>query len=242
MSRFEVLPAIDLQGGGLARMRRGDAATLQSLPGDPLAVAASFAAEGARWIHVVDLDAAVSGTPANLDVLETITTLPVRVQAGGGLSAEGVAEALERGADRAVLGSAAVSAWDDVPDLMRAFGSRLVLGLDLRGGRIESRGRVAPGRAVDDVLADVAALPQGPTSVVVTFVERDGELAGPDVDGLVRVARRAGVPVIASGGVRSIDDLRALAALGSGTIAGAIVGRALRERAFSLSRALAVAG
>jgi len=241
VSGFEVLPAIDVWAGRLARMRGGDPATLRAPPGDPATVARSFVDAGAQWIHVVDLDAALSGTPAKLDVVEMVAGLGVKVQAGGGLSADGVARALDRGAARAVLGSAGVSAWHDVADVIEAFGPRVALALDVAGERLRPRGRSDEGRQLAEVLADIRSLAPRPSLLVVTFVERDGSMAGVDVERLTAVARDASVPVLASGGVSSLDDLRALAAVGVATIAGAIVGRALADGVFTLHEALALA-
>jgi phosphoribosylformimino-5-aminoimidazole carboxamide ribonucleotide (ProFAR) isomerase len=222
-------------------MARGDPATLREADGDPIALARGFIAAGARWIHVVDLDAAVQGVPsaANLDILAEIARLPVSVQAGGGLSIDAVEQALGRGVTRAVLGSRALSDAAAAGDAVQRHGSRVAVGLDRRGDLLVPRGGLGEPAPLAPVLAWLAGLSRverGPAAVVVTDVDRDGSLAGPDVAGLRAVAEATGLPVIASGGIRSVSDLLHLAACAP-LVTGAIVGRALREGAFTLEEA-----
>lgn len=222
-------------------MRGGDARTLRRIALDPLAAAERLVSDGARWLHVVDLDAAVAGEPGNLDVLRAICDLPVRVQAGGGLSPDGVVAALDAGADRAVLGAAALSDADVVRACIAAHGARLAVGLDVRGGvpggTVAPRGRSIGGPGVEEVLGWLPAA--RPALVVFTAVEADGAMSGPDLAAVAAVARRIGRPVLASGGVRSLEDLAALGRLDPPP-AGAIVGRALHDGAFSLAGALSM--
>jgi phosphoribosylformimino-5-aminoimidazole carboxamide ribonucleotide (ProFAR) isomerase len=233
---FDVLPAIDVQGGRLARLRQGDPSTLAYEPGDPLDAAAALVEAGARWIHVVDLDAALSGRPANADTLRRIAGLPVRVQAGGGLGADAVRAALDLGAARAVLGGGALADRVEAERLLAEYGAGIAVGLDVRGERLAPRGG-HPERPLGPVLTWLAGVEPRPCAAVVTDVERDGMLAGVDASGLVGLSERLGIPVIASGGVRSLEDLRVLAAAGPEVI-GAIVGRALHGGAFTLADAL----
>jgi phosphoribosylformimino-5-aminoimidazole carboxamide ribonucleotide (ProFAR) isomerase len=236
---FDVIPALDLRAGRLARVTGGDPSTLREVAGDPLALARRYAAAGATWIHVADLDAAIDGEPANLDLLPALAALGVRVQAGGSLSSDGVQAALAHGAARAVLGAQALG---DEEVLLRAVarhGDRLGVALDVRGDRVAPRGRSAPGPAVSEALARLARA--RPAFVVHTESGRDGALLGPDLDGLDRVARAVGVPVLASGGVRSLDDVAALAALAP-AVAGVVVGRAFQDGVISVRDALDVAG
>jgi phosphoribosylformimino-5-aminoimidazole carboxamide ribonucleotide (ProFAR) isomerase len=238
---FEVYPAIDLKGGRPAWLLRGDASTLRARDdSDPVAAARAWVEEGARWVHVVDLDAALEGraAPANLGVLERIAALPVRVQAGGGLSAEDVERALARGAARAVLGAAAAGDRASCLPLFERHGSRVALGLDVRGDRIEPRGGRHPASPLDEALAWLATARPGPGALVVTDVDRDGTMAGPNLALVGMVAERTLIPVIASGGVSSLDDLRALARAGA---VGAVVGRALENGVFTLRQALEAA-
>jgi phosphoribosylformimino-5-aminoimidazole carboxamide ribotide isomerase len=235
---FEVLPAIDLKGGRVARLTRGDPSTLQRMEFDPLELARSWAAAGAHWVHLVDLDAALGGHPANLQLLRDVGALGLRVEAGGGLSEEGVATALEHGASRAVLGARALMAPRTVERALATHGDRVAIGLDARGGRVVPRGMGESGPTVEEALARLAAA--RPALIVYTDVERDGTLSGPDLDGLSRVVEATGVPVLASGGVRSAADVAALADRYP-ALAGVIVGRALHDGVLSIYEALAAA-
>jgi phosphoribosyl isomerase A len=232
MAEFEVIPAIDLAGGRLARLQDG----LRTGQGDPIETARGFVTAGARWIHVADLDAALHGNPANLHLLERIASLPVAVQAAGGLRPRGVRQALASGASRAVLGAGALGNLINVRALVAELGHRVGVGLDVRGGSVTPRGHLRPGPSLDSVLPALAEI--RPAFVVYTDVDRDGVAAGADLEGLTRVAHAVGVPVLASGGVRSLEDLRSLADVGP-LVVGAIVGRALHEGAFTLEEALA---
>ncbi len=236
---FEVIPALDLSGGKLARMEGGRREGLRALAGDPLVVAERLVGAGARWLHVVDLDAALTGVPANLDLLERISRLSVRVEAGGGLSPEGVRACLERGAARAVLGAAWLSDPAAIARAVAEHGAALAVALDVRAGTVAPRGSGRAGPATADVLPGLLGL--RPSLIVYTDVERDGTMAGPDLGALSSLAALAapyGTGVLASGGVRSLEDLDALARIRP-RLAGAIVGRALHQGAFSLEEALA---
>jgi phosphoribosylformimino-5-aminoimidazole carboxamide ribonucleotide (ProFAR) isomerase len=236
-SGFQVIPAIDLQGGHLARMPRGDPAAVHHLPGEPVEVARGLVEAGARWLHVVDLDAAVGGRPRNLEILAAIAALPVRVQAGGSLSPDAAEAALESGADRAVLGAAILSDRGALRTAVERFGDRAGVAVDVRDGRIAPRGGHAAGPALEEALNSVAAA--RPAFVTFTDVGRDGSMAGPDLRMMAVVAERVPCPVYASGGVAIVDDLLALAAVRP-ALAGAIVGRALQDGAFTLAEAEAV--
>lgn len=233
---FEIFPALDVLRGRLAAFRGGQAETLGDM--DPLEMARRYARAGASWIHFVDLQAAVEGRPGALDLLEAVASLPVKVQAGGGLSGEGVRAALERGATRAILGSAALGRPEEVREVVEALGPRVGIGLDVRGDVVAPRGTGTTGPPLEDALALLTAA--RPSFVVYTDVERDGAMAGPDPWALGRLADTLGVPVIASGGIRSLEDLRSLAAVPG--VAGAIVGQALRAGTLSLEEALAELG
>jgi phosphoribosylformimino-5-aminoimidazole carboxamide ribonucleotide (ProFAR) isomerase len=187
---------------------------------------------------VVDLDAALAGRAANLDLIERIARLPVRVQAAGGLSVADVERALEHGADRAVLGAGALAARSECEALFARRGGRVAVALDVRGDRLMPRGARDPAEPLEPVLDWLAASVGPPGVVVYTDVMRDGAMAGPDRSALSAVADRTGLPVIASGGIRSASDIRDLVALAPAVI-GAIVGRALHEGALTLAEALA---
>ncbi|MBI3647841.1 MAG: bifunctional 1-(5-phosphoribosyl)-5-((5-phosphoribosylamino)methylideneamino)imidazole-4-carboxamide isomerase/phosphoribosylanthranilate isomerase PriA [Actinobacteria bacterium] len=222
---FEVIPAIDVSGGRLCRMAIGGPAAVSEFGGDPLAAADAYVAAGARWLHVVDVDLAFTGEARNLDVLRSIAGLGASVQASGGITAAGEIDAtLAAGAARAVLGSSALRDRDEAEELIDRFGDRLVVGIETEAGRIRSR---RLGLDLDLDLGETIAWLAGTDAVrfLHTNVRRVGELAGPDLDGLVAVLQ-VGRPTIASGGVRSLDDLRAVAGTGA---EGAVVGRALAD-------------
>lgn len=248
---MELLPAVDLLGGGAVRLVQGDF-DRRSDYGDPLDLARRYAAAGARWLHVVDLDAARTGEPANRTVLTAIAAemAPggIRVQAGGGVrSAEDVDELLAGGVARVVLGTAALEEPGLATELARRHPESVAVGLDYRhrpDGSLEAASRgwlEGSGRTVAEVLAALDGAPLG--AVVVTAIERDGTLAGPDLDGLTAVLEATGIPVVASGGVGSPGDLRSLAALrspGSGrSVVGAVVGRALVDGRMDVEEAIA---
>jgi len=248
---MDLYPAIDIRDGGAVRLIQGDF-DRQSDYGDPMDLARRFADGGAPWLHVVDLDAARSGRPVNrVTVLAIAGAVDVPVQTGGGVrSLDDVAELLGGGLARVILGTAAL----DDPGLVRrateAFPGRVALGLDYRrtpDGRAEVAVRgweEGSGRTVGDLLDDVAGA--GLAAVVVTSIERDGMLTGPDLEGLVAVLATTEVPVIASGGVGSAADVVALAALeavapdGSPRrLAGAITGKALVDGRMTVEEGVA---
>ena len=227
---MELYPAVDVQGGRLARA----AASAD----DPLTVAQSFAAAGARWVHFVDLDRAYRRGDNRGLARRFITAATVPVQVGGGLrTEEEVAEMLEWGARRVVVSAVAAAAADFVERLVRRCGvDRLAVGIDAREGRVAPRGETKP---LDITPLDLArrVRDQGGGTVIYTDVTRDGALSGPDIAGAQGIAA-VGLQVIVSGGVASLDDLQRVRDAG---LAGAIVGRALYEGRFTLAEALACA-
>ncbi|MBU3700737.1 MAG: 1-(5-phosphoribosyl)-5-[(5-phosphoribosylamino)methylideneamino]imidazole-4-carboxamide isomerase [Acidimicrobiia bacterium] len=238
---FDLFPAIDLLDGRAVRLYQGDYDRGTVYSDDPVAQARAFAAAGARWIHVVDLDAARSGTPRNREVIAAIAAaVDVPIQTGGGVRDEAAAEALFAvGVARVVIGTAAL----ERPEFVRSLAARhrVVVGLDARGREVAVRGwEEGSGRDLLDVAAQFADA--GVEALVVTEIGRDGTLEGPDLTGLAEVLSVTTLPVIASGGVGSLDDLRALCALRSAhrSLDGVIVGRALYEGAFTLDEALSV--
>ena len=239
-------PAIDVRAGRAVRLTRGDFDAETVYADDPVAVARSFAAAGAEWIHVVDLDAARTGEPANLAVVEAIASaVPCWVQAGGGVrSLEAAGALLLAGATRVVVGTAAVERPALVEELCIVHPGRVAVSLDARGREVATEGwGTASGH---DLLEQARSLESvGVTALVVTEISRDGTMTGPDRRQLAAVLSVTTVPVIASGGVGTLADLAALAALEADgrRLAGAVVGRALYEGRFTLGEALAaVAG
>jgi phosphoribosylformimino-5-aminoimidazole carboxamide ribotide isomerase len=240
---MDLYPAIDLLNGQAVRLYQGDYARETVYNNDPVAQAKVFADAGARWIHVVDLDAARTGSPLNREVIAAICdAVNVPIQTGGGVRSEEAANALfDAGVTRVVLGTAAL----EDPELVRTLASRhpVAVGLDARGREVAVRGwEEGSGRDLLDVARGFADA--GVEALIVTEIGRDGTLEGPDLDGLGEVLEATELPVIASGGVGSLADLVALEALRSAgrRLSGAIVGRALYEGAFTLQDALHASG
>lgn len=235
---MDLYPAIDLRSGRVVRLSQGQAARETSYHDDPVAQAERFVAVGARWLHIVDLDRAF-GTGDNLALIKAIAARvagKVRVQVGGGLrSLDALRAVLELGVSRAVLGTAAVTDPALVAGALAIAGSeRVAIGLDTKEGRVAIRGWVETTELLsEDVCRQV--LSEGAKTIIYTDVSRDGMLSGPDLAGAIRL-KRLGAAVIASGGVSSLEDLRAVAAAG---LSGAIVGRALYEGRFTVEQALA---
>ncbi len=243
---MELLPAIDLRGGSAVRLTQGDFDREQGY-GDPMALALDFVARGARWLHVVDLDAARTGEPVNRPLVVAIARAAgVPVETGGGVRTEAdVAELLEAGVARVVLGTAALEDPGLAMSCAARYPGRVALGLDYRrddDGRLVAAVRgwlEGSGRTVAEVLEEVGGAPIG--AVVVTAIERDGTLAGPDLEGLAAVLATTDLPVVASGGVGSAQDLVVLSQLESSgrRLDGAIVGKALVDGRTTVEEALA---
>jgi len=246
---MDLLPAIDLRNGAAVRLTQGDFGREVDY-GDPAALAARYIAGGARWIHVVDLDAARTGVQHERATLAEIVRLAsdagVQVQAGGGVrSDEAAEEMLESGVTRVVLGTAALEDPGLAGRCARRWPGRVAVGLDYRVGtdgvaEAQAQGWLAgSGWAVTELLDLWANEPIG--AVVATAVARDGMLDGPDVEWMAALLARSGLPFVASGGVGSAQDLRRLAGLESDgrRLSGAIVGKALVEQRFSVEEGLA---
>lgn len=234
---FTLYPAVDISGGRCVRLLQGVFGSETVYSEDPMEVAASFCRAGAEWLHVVDLDGARSGRPSNRDLLlDVVRAAECPVQASGGMrSAADVADLLDAGAARVVLGTIALEDPVALAGLCRDNGKRVAVSLDARGGLLQSHGwTVGTGTPVLEVVAAVSEL--GPWGFVYTNIERDGTMAGPDLEGLQDVLEATTLAVIASGGISSLEDVRAVAKLGA---AGAIVGRALYEGTFSIPEAIA---
>jgi phosphoribosylformimino-5-aminoimidazole carboxamide ribotide isomerase len=235
-----VFPAIDLRGGRCVRLREGDFDRETVYGDDPVAMAARWADKGAEWLHVVDLDGARAGRPMQLAIVRAICEAAgVPVQVGGGVrSAADAAAVLGAGARRVVVGTMAIRDPDACAALCAAHPGRIAVGLDARDGRARVAGWLEDGAADPIALAPrVAAM--GAACIVYTDIGRDGTERGPDLDGTRAVARAAGIAVIASGGVGTVDDVRAVAGLEPDGVAGVIVGRALYTGAVELGAALA---
>ena len=230
-------PAIDLRGGRVVRLLQGDYDRQTTYGDDPVAVALSFVEQGATWIHVVDLDAARSGSPRNRNVVAAIAeavTGRARVQTGGGVRTVDDARALaDAGVARVVMGSAAVRSPELVADAS-AF-VPVAVGLDHRNGELAVHGWTE-GSGV--MLFDALGWFPTAAAFVITDIGRDGMLEGPDLEGLAAAAAATSVPVIASGGVATLDDVERLGRVAG--IAGVITGKALYEGRFTVAQAVAV--
>jgi phosphoribosylformimino-5-aminoimidazole carboxamide ribotide isomerase len=234
-----VFPAIDLLEGRAVRLRQGDPSRVAFVGDDPVAVARRWVDEGAAWLHVVDLDGALSGSPRHLALVERICrAVPVPVQAGGGLrTVADLRAAYEAGAARAVLGTAALDA-GVLREALERYGDRIAAALDARDGAVAVRGwSETASLTVVEAARTLAAA--GAARFVYTSVARDGMLTGPDLDGLAALRAAVAVPVVLAGGVGSAADVLAAARAGAD---GVIIGRALYDGRLSLADALRAAG
>jgi phosphoribosyl isomerase A len=235
--RLQLLPAVDVSGGQAVRLVQG-AAGSETDYGDPADAAMAWQRAGAEWIHLVDLDAAF-GRGSNGPLLaELIGLLDVQVELSGGIRDDAaLSSALATGCTRVVIGTAALEQPDWVAAAIAEHGDRIAVGLDVRGTRLAARGWTADGGELADALDRLEAA--GCARYVVTDIDKDGMLRGPNLDLLRRVCARTDRPVVASGGVSSLADLRAIADLVPLGVEGAIVGKALYAGAFTLPEALA---
>ena len=241
--RLELLPAVDVADGQAVRLTQGAAGT-ETGYGDPLSAALDWHAGGAEWIHLVDLDAAFGrGSNAELlaDVTAELVAKGVKVELSGGIRDDASVErALGTGATRINLGTAALENPEWTARVIGSFGEQVAVGLDVRGTTLAARGWTQEGGDLWEVLARLEDA--GCARYVVTDVHKDGMLTGPNVELLEQMCARTDAPVIASGGVSSLEDLRVLRTLVPLGVEGAIVGKALYAGAFTLPEALDVAG
>ncbi len=241
---FELLPAVDVANGQAVRLVQGKAGT-ETDYGSPLEAALAWQRDGAEWVHLVDLDAAF-GRGANAALLaEVVGTLDIKVEMSGGIRDDAsLIAALATGCERVNIGTAALENPDWCARIVAEYGDRVAIGLDVRGSTLAARGWTEDGGDLWEVLERLES--QGCSRYVVTDVTKDGTLQGPNLDLLRQVCEASSAPVVASGGVSSLNDLRALAGLFGTGVEGAIVGKALYAGAFTLPEALtavaAVAG
>ncbi len=234
---LELLPAVDVADGQAVRLVQGEAGSETSY-GDPVEAALQWQHDGAEWVHLVDLDAAF-GRGSNRELLaRVVQTLDVKVEMSGGIRDDASLEAaLATGCARVNLGTAALESPQWCAKAIAQYGDRIAVGLDVRGTTLAARGWTQEGGELWEVLARLDA--EGCARYVVTDVRRDGTLTGPNVELLQQVCAATDRPVVASGGVSSLDDLRALSQLVPMGVEGAIVGKALYAGAFTLPEALA---
>jgi phosphoribosylformimino-5-aminoimidazole carboxamide ribotide isomerase len=235
---FTIYPAVDISGGRCVRLLQGRFGNETVYSDDPVQVALGFCSAGARWLHIVDLDGAKTGEPANRElVLEVVRRSSCPVQAGGGLrSLDDVEEVLAAGASRAVLGTVALEDPDRLQEACDRYGERIAVSLDARGGELEAHGWTV-GTEIPLLDAVKRFEDAGVSSFIYTDVGRDGTMGGPDVEGLMRLTSVTRLPVVASGGIASLDDIRAVARLRHHNVVGGIVGRAFYEHKFGISEA-----
>jgi phosphoribosylformimino-5-aminoimidazole carboxamide ribotide isomerase len=238
---MDILPAIDLRSGRCVRLLQGNFDRQIDYSDDPVAQAKQFAAAGATWIHVVDLDGAKEGRLLNLGVIERIIReTGLKVEVGGGIRDDATVKSLfDAGAARVVIGTRALEDWEWFRALVHAPGheSRIALGIDTREGRVAVRGwtQITEKRAIE--LAERAAnWPLG--AIIYTDIARDGMLLGPNMDAIRAIAQSSALPVVASGGVTDIEDVKRLVEL---PLAGIIIGRAIYERQLDLAEAVKLA-
>ena len=231
-------PAIDILDGKAVRLTKGDFAQQTVYRDSPLEAARDWVAAGARFLHVVDLDGARTGSPKNLEHVEAITNeLSVPVQVGGGLrSLPSVRDALRAGAERVILGTAAYTDLDLLDDVLGAFRERVIVSVDTRGGRVSTSGwQHTTQMPADSVIERLQS--RGVRSFVYTNVDKDGMLEGPDLDEVRRIAGVVRGRFLYSGGIGKLEDLEALAGLRQVNLGGVIVGKALYEGRFTVAEA-----
>ncbi len=236
-----LLPAIDLKNGSCVRLRQGDMAQATVFDASPSDQARRFAEQGCEWIHIVDLDGAFAGRPVNADAVEAILkAVDVRIELGGGIrSLETVKMWLEKGVQRVILGTAALRNPDFVKKACELYPGRIAVGIDAKNGMAAVEGWAETSQ-ISDVELAVKFESAGVEAIIYTDISRDGVLQGPNLAATTRLSERISTPVIVSGGVSTLDDLRACRAEAGKNLAGVIVGRAIYDGRFTVAEALSV--
>lgn len=237
---MQIWPAIDVRGGKCVRLRQGDYAQETVFGDDPVAMARHWVSQGAEFLHLVDLDGARDGRPVNYSVWRAIVeAVKIPCEVGGGVRSErSIAELLELGLNRVVIGTRALREPDWFRGMCQRFPHQLALGLDARGGRVATDGWLLTSQMpATDLAHQFADLPLA--AVIYTDIATDGMLAGPNLAALAEMRQAIDLPLIASGGITDADDVRALGRLG---MTGCIIGRALYEHTLTMAEALAAAG
>ena len=242
LEKFTIVPSIDLKAGEVVRLLYGDMAQAKVYSGDPANAAREFEAGGAQWIHVVDLDGAIAGAPRNLDAVRRIRdAVRCAIDVSGGLrTIDAVRATFANGANYVSIGSAAMLNPVLLGEACQEFPGRVIGSVDMRDGRLAIKGWVEKSElTVEEAMRRFKTA--GVAAAIVTDISRDGAETGVNTERMVSLARDSGVPVIASGGVAGLDDIRALARHFDDGVVGVVVGRALYERRFTLAQAIAVA-
>ncbi|OIP70594.1 MAG: 1-(5-phosphoribosyl)-5-[(5-phosphoribosylamino)methylideneamino]imidazole-4-carboxamide isomerase [Oscillatoriales cyanobacterium CG2_30_44_21] len=240
---MDVIPAIDILDGRCVRLYQGDYQQSEVFGDDPVEVAQRWYSQGAKYLHVVDLDGAKQGKPQNLKVIEAIArSIPMRVQMGGGLrDRESIVSVLNSGVSRVILGTAAVENSQLIADICAEFPEQIMIGIDARDGKVATRGWLTTSEVMAvDLARRMTSV--GIAGIIYTDIHRDGTMQGPNVEALRQLAENVDVPVIASGGVSSITDLLSLLALESVGVSGAIVGKAIYTGDIQLREAIRAVG
>ncbi len=236
-----IYPAIDIKGGKCVRLFQGNMNEVTVYSDDPIAQAKSFADAGFKWLHIVDLDGAVKGAPAVASIIRNIIkAVNIPVQVGGGIRTGGhIKSWLNAGVSRVIIGTAAVRDPDLVRKACKEYPGKIVIGIDAREGRVAIDGWTASGNVMAlDLALQVAEM--GAAAIIFTDIGRDGTSTGVNIEETKSLAEAVPIPVIASGGVASLDDLRAIKEAASSGIEGVIVGRALYSGAIAPQAALAL--
>ncbi len=236
---MDILPAIDLRGGKCVRLIQGQYDRQITYKDDPVAQAMEFYTAGARWLHLVDLDGAKDGWPVNAEVIgRLVKDVPLKVELGGGIrDQKTIEQMLALGLERVILGTKAVEEFDWFSQMAHQFPQKLVLGLDARGAKLAKHGWLQAGG--EDLLEFAKRAGNLPIAAIIyTDISKDGMMSGPNLDRTGQLIQAVAVPVIASGGVTTLDDVKNVKAIGA---AGAIIGRSLYEGTIDLKDALLAA-
>ena len=236
-----IFPAIDIRGGKCVRLFKGDFAQETVFSDKPEEMAAKWEAQGGKFLHLVDLDGALAGKSVNLDVVKTIVdTVRIPVELGGGIrTMENMDEVLSLGVQRVILGSVAVKNPALVKEACQKYGDRVVVGIDAKDGIVAVDGWGVSGDVEVTVLAKEMAK-AGVKTIIYTDISRDGTLSGVNVEATARLARESGIKVVASGGVKSLDDIKALLPYEKDGIEGVIVGKSIYTGSLDLQEAVAL--
>ncbi|ACB53488.1 phosphoribosylformimino-5-aminoimidazole carboxamide ribotide isomerase [Crocosphaera subtropica ATCC 51142] len=240
---MDVIPAIDLLEGRCVRLYQGNYQQSEVYNENPVEVARQWADEGATRLHLVDLDGAKQGHPVNLDTIEAIVrAISIPVQVGGGLrDRQSIAQLIDLGVDRTIVGTVAVENPSLVQELCQAFPSKIAVGIDARNGKVATRGWLETSEVLATELAQQMA-ELGVSAIIYTDIHRDGTLQGPNREALRELANHIKIPVIASGGVSSLSDVLGLLALEPIGVTGVIIGKALYTGDVSLAEAVHAVG
>lgn len=236
-----VIPAIDLKNGKCVRLVQGDMDQETVYSDNPLQMARHWEDLGAELLHLVDLDGAIEGMPRNLDLIrEIVKGLSIPVEVGGGIRSLEIIDAyIREGADRVVIGTRAVEDPDFLTQACRRFPGRIIAGIDARNGYVAVQGWTqVTGRLASDFALEIQG--QGVSAIIFTDIHRDGMQTGPNIESTRDLADSVDIPVIASGGISSLDDIRALMRIEPSGVTGAITGRALYSGAMDLREAIAL--